>query len=206
MEPRCERPVGLPNTAGLAGFATEWGYKMIERHLKLFGIGVAGILLASPAMSQSTTAPSLSEGQIVKFLQTVNHGEITDARMALRRSKDADVKNFAKEMIKDHSTNEKTMAGLARQLKLKPASSDATNSLLSEAKSSDQELKAAKGTDFDKAYIDAQAKMHSDVANTIQTQLEPAATNDQMKSALGETLSTVQKHEKMAQDLSGKMQ
>ncbi|MBV8765136.1 MAG: DUF4142 domain-containing protein, partial [Hyphomicrobiales bacterium] len=85
---------------------------MIERHLRLCGIGVAGILLASPAMSQSTTAPSLSEGQIVKFLQTVNHGEITDARMALRRSKDADVKNFAKEMIKDHSTNEKTMAGL----------------------------------------------------------------------------------------------
>ena len=56
-------------------------------------------------MSQSTASPSLSEGQIVKYLQTVNGGEIADARMALRRSKDADVKNFAKEMIKDHSAN-----------------------------------------------------------------------------------------------------
>ena len=77
---------------------------------------------------------------------------------------------------------------------------------MSEAKSGDQELKAAKGTDFDKAYIDAQAKMHGEVADTIQNQLVPAATNDQMKSALSDTLSTVQNHEKMAKDLSGKMQ
>ena len=157
-------------------------------------------------MSQSTASPSLSEGQIVKYLQTVNGGEIADARMALRRSKDADVKNFAKEMIKDHSANEKTMAGLARRLKLKPASSEATTSLISEAKSGDHDLKAAKGADFDKAYIDAQAKMHGEVADTIQNQLVPAATNDQIKSALADTLSTVQSHEKMAQDLSGKMQ
>jgi putative membrane protein len=179
---------------------------MLHRDLRLCGIAFAGILIASPAMSQSTASPSLSEGQIVKYLQTVNHGEITDARMALRRSKDADVKNFAKEMIKDHSANEKTMASLARQLKLKPASSEATTSLMSEAKSGDQELKGAKGTEFDKTYVDAQAKMHGEVADTIQNQLVPAATNDQLKSALSDTLSTVQKHEKMAQDLSGKMQ
>ena len=179
---------------------------MTERHFSLATIAISTILVASPALSQSTASPSLSEGQIIKYLQKVNQGEITDARMALRRSKDADVKNFAKEMIKDHSANEKTMDALARHLKAKPATSEATTSLMQEAKSGDQELKAAKGTDFDKAYVDAQAKIHEEVAGAIQNQLVPAATSDDMKSALSETLSTVQNHQKMAQDLSGKMQ
>jgi putative membrane protein len=179
---------------------------MIERHPRLSGMAIAGILIATSALSQSTAAPSLSEGQIVKYLETVNHGEIADARMALRRSKDGDVKNFAKQMIKDHGASDKTMAGLARHLKLKPASSEPTTSLMSQAKTGDQELKAAKGADFNKAYIDAQAKMHGEVADTIQNQLVPAATSDELKSALSDTLSTVQDHEKMAQDLSGKME
>jgi len=179
---------------------------MFERYLGLSGIAVAALLAAAPAMSQSTGASSISEGQIVKYLQTVNHGEIADARMALRKSKDADVKNFANQMIKDHTANDRTMAKLSRQIKAKPASSDETKSLMSEAKSGDQELKSAKGKDFDKAYIDAQAKMHGEVADTIQNKFVPAATNDEMKSALSETLSTVQNHQKMAQDLSSKMQ
>ena len=140
---------------------------MIERHLRLCGIAFAGTLMATPAMSQAP-APAVSEGQIVKYIETVNHGEIADAKMALRRSKDADIKNFAKEMIKDHGASDKKMTELARHLKLKPASSEETTSLMSEAKSGDKELRAAKGTDFDKAYIDAQAKMHGEVADTIQ--------------------------------------
>ena len=48
--------------------------------------------------------------------------------------------------------------------------------------------------------------MHGEVADTIQNKFVPAATNDEMKSALSETLSTVQNHQKMAQDLSSKMQ
>ena len=202
---RAARWIGEP--PGWRAWANQMGNSnMFERHLGLCGMAIAGILVAAPAMGQSTTAPSVSEGQIVKYLQTVNHGEITDAKMALRRSKDADIKNFAKQMIKDHSANEKTMAGLARHLKLKPASSENTTSLMSEAKGVDQELKSAKGTDFDKAYIDAQAKMHGEVADAIQNQFVPAATSDDLKSALSETLSTVQNHEKMAQDLSSKMQ
>ncbi|MBV8828345.1 MAG: DUF4142 domain-containing protein, partial [Acidobacteriaceae bacterium] len=106
---------------------------MFERYLGLSGIAVAALLAAAPAMSQSTAASSISEGQIVKYLQTVNHGEITDARMALRKSKDADVKNFANQMIKDHTANDRTMAKLSRQIKAKPASSDETKSLMSEA-------------------------------------------------------------------------
>ncbi|MBV9568048.1 MAG: DUF4142 domain-containing protein [Hyphomicrobiales bacterium] len=179
---------------------------MFQRHLRLSGMAFAGILAAASAMSQSTAAPSISEGQILKYLQTVNHGEIADAKMALRRSKDADVKNFAKQMIKDHSANEKTMTNLARHLKVKPASGEATTSLMSEAKTVDQELKSAKGADFDKAYIEAQAKMHGEVADAIENQFIPAASSDDMKSSLSETLSTVQNHQKMAQDLSSKMQ
>jgi putative membrane protein len=193
-----------PPGGGALPFATGT-QAMIERHLRLCGIAFAGTLMATPAMSQAP-APAVSEGQIVKYIETVNHGEIADAKMALRRSKDADIKNFAKEMIKDHGASDKKMTELARHLKLKPASSEETTSLMSEAKSGDKELRAAKGTDFDKAYIDVQAKMHGEVADTIQNQFVPAATSDEMKSALSDTRSTVQNHQKMAQDLANKMQ
>jgi hypothetical protein len=43
------------------------------------------------------------------------------------------------------------------------------------------------------------------VASTIQSKLLPAATSDAVKSVLSETLSTVQEHQRMAQDLAGKL-
>jgi len=80
-----------------------------------------------------------------------------------------------------------------------------TLTLKNEAGAGDKPLEAAKGTDFDKEYVKAQAKMHAEVATTLQSQLMPAATSDAVRSALSETLSTVQEHQRTREDLAGRL-
>jgi len=165
-------------------------------------LGGAVVAMAGPACAQSA---SLTDGQILQYVQTVNNGEIGDAKLAMRRSKSADVKAFAKHMLDDHSRSEKAISEAAKKAKMKLANSDVTAALKNEAEAGDKELKAAKDAEFDKQYVQAQAKMHGEVATTIQTKLMPAATSEAVKSALTQTLSTVQEHQRMAEDLAGKV-
>jgi putative membrane protein len=171
----------------------------------LAGTALAGTALvgtANPALAQS---PQITDGQILNYVQTVNKGEIADAKMALKRTKSGDVKSFAQAMIADHSNSEKTISQLARKNKIKPASSDFTKSLKKEAQDGDKQLKSKKGADFDKQYAQDEDKMHGEVADTIQNQLTPAASNDQVKSALADTLNTVRQHQQAAHDLQSKL-
>jgi putative membrane protein len=171
--------------------------------MSLCGFALAGLLCAaSPASAQNA---ALNDGQILRFVQTVNEGEIGGARLAMKRAKSPDVKSLAKHMLDDHLKSEKVIAETARKAKMKLANSEESLSLKNQVGVGEKELKAAKGADFDKEYAQAQAKMHAEVATTLQSKMMPAATSDAVKSTLAQTLSTVQEHERMAQDVAGKL-
>jgi putative membrane protein len=168
------------------------------------GIAFAVAALGAAGAAGAESA-ALTDGQILQYVQTVNRDEIGDAVLALRRAKSDAVKSFARHMRDDHAKSERVIADAARKAKIKLANSDVTAALKNAAEVGDKELKAAKDGDFDKLYAQAEAKMHDEVASTIQSKLLPAATSDAVKSVLSETLSTVQEHQRMAQDLAGKL-
>jgi putative membrane protein len=155
--------------------------------------------------SASAQTAKLTDGQILEYVQTVNKGEVNDAKLALRRTKRDEVKAFAKHMQEDHSKSEAVLADLVKKAKIELSGSEASIALKNKAGAGDKELEAAKDADFDKEYAQAQAKMHAEVATTLQSQLMPAATSEAVKSALSETLSTVQEHQRMAEDLAGRL-
>ncbi|MEP7038240.1 MAG: DUF4142 domain-containing protein [Acidobacteriota bacterium] len=78
-----------------------------------------------------------------------NAAEIKTARLALERSKDKDVKKFAKMIIKDH-----TKAGNELQ-KIAMSNDMAQPNALSEDQIAEYtKLQAATGADFDKMYVE----------------------------------------------------
>jgi putative membrane protein len=178
--------------------------------LRSVGIAVRGAsiitaILAACLGSAIAQTAKLTDGQILAYVQTVNEGEVGDAKLALKRTKRDEVKAFAKHMQEDHSKSETVLADLVKKAKIKLAESEASIALKNKAGAGDKELEAVKDTDFDKQYARAQAKMHAEVATILQSQLMPAATSEAVKSALSETLSTVQEHQRMAEDLVGRL-
>src|SRR4051794_23582436 len=73
--------------------------------------GVAGVTAAAAADGQPPSDP-----QIVGIVQTANRIDIDHAKLALKKSNNPQVKEFANQMIADHTSLEKSVGDLAKKL------------------------------------------------------------------------------------------
>src|SRR5581483_7353922 len=138
------------------------------------------VLLPSAARAQSSGGPS--DAQIVGIVEGANQIDIDYAKLALQKSKDKAVREFAQQMITDHTALQKAVTSLAANVK--PAPSDTAKSLESQAKETMAKLKGLQGAAFDKAYIDNEIAYHKVVINANSSTLIPSAKNEQLRSAL----------------------
>jgi putative membrane protein len=138
-------------------------------------------ILTTPAQAQ-TTPPT--DPQIVEIVEVANKIDIGYAKIALKKSKDKEVRGFAQQMVDDHSAVLKSVVDLAAKLNVKPEESDISKSLKTQAEETTKTLKADKGKAFDKAYIDNEVSYHQAVIDAMNKTLIPNAKNEQLKSAL----------------------
>jgi putative membrane protein len=146
---------------------------------------------ASPGVSPT---PQMNDGQIAAFLAAANKAEI-DSSELVKKSKNAEVKKLAAEMIKDHKAADKKGTALCAKASITPeASGDDVQTLQSKAQAAIDELRGKKGADLDKAYVDAQVKMHQEVIEAVDQKLLPAAQNADLKSFINEIRPKLQAH------------
>jgi putative membrane protein len=146
---------------------------------------------ASPGVSPT---PQMSDGQIAAFLSAANKAEI-DSSELVKKSKNAEVKKLAAEMIKDHKAADKKGTALCAKASITPeASGDDVQTLQSKAQAAMDELRRKKGADLDKAYVDAQVKMHQEVIDAVDQKLLPAAQNADLKGFINEIRPKLQAH------------
>ena len=125
-----------------------------------------------------------SDPQIVGIVSAADQIDINYAKLALSKTNDKQVKDFAQQMITDHTSVQKAVADLAAKLNVTQADSETSNSLKTQAQQIVQKLEGLKGKAFDKAYIDNEVAYHQAVINATNTVLIPSAKNAELKSAL----------------------
>jgi putative membrane protein len=148
---------------------------------------VATILFAlglNPAKANAQQGGAPTDPQIVGIVVAADQIDIDYAQLAMSKTKDKQVKDFAQQMITDHSSVQKSVHGLAAKLNVTPADSETSNSLKTQAQQTMQKLKGLKGKEFDKAYVDNEVVYHQAVINATKSVLIPSAQNAELKSAL----------------------
>jgi putative membrane protein len=152
----------------------------------------SGNATSSSGATSSSSGPT--DGQIEKIVHTANDGEIKQGKLAKKKSDNADIKSFANMMIKQHEDVNKQIKKVAKAEKIKPQDSPTAETLKKDSERTVSELKSMKGSDFDKAYIDAQVKNHEEVLNSIDNTLLPNAKDPQLRAALTRIRPAVQNH------------
>jgi putative membrane protein len=111
------------------------------------------------------------------------------------------VKDFANEMVKDHteSTQKLETAAEAQNLKLSPPSK-----LDADHQQKMDQLKNAKGDAFDKSYMQIQLDAHQKALDLHQ-QYAKSGDNAQLKQVAGEIAKVVSHHLDEAKKISGGM-
>jgi len=144
--------------------------------------------------SSGTGAIVASDPQIIAWILAVDSNEITAATAAEKKHLGKKASAFAKMLKTQHSADAAKAVKLAKRLNLTPMADDRVIALRAEGSDALAALSGQDGTDFEKAYIDAMVKGHSDVLEAIDSQMIPHAVNEGVKNHLTELRGHVAAH------------
>lgn len=136
------------------------------------------------AASGAAFAQAPNDAQIAGIVVTANTVDIDAGKLAQKRSKNKQVRAFAKQMVTDHSGVNKQATALVKRLKVTPSDSDTSQSLKSGGDANLANLKTLKGAAFDKAYVDNEVSYHQTVIDALDNTLIPSAQNAELKETL----------------------
>jgi putative membrane protein len=151
--------------------------------MKLSVIALASLLVVPAAAS----AQGINDAQIASIVVTANQVDIDAGNFAKTRAKNPQVKQFAQQMVTDHTGVNKQATELAAKLKVTPEDNATSQSLKSGGEANVNKLKLLKGADFDKAYIDHEVDYHQAVLDAVDKTLIPGAKNEELKALLVKT-------------------
>lgn len=144
-------------------------------------IMMSGFLLTGGAVA---SAQAISDPQIASIVVTANQVDIDAGKLALSRASSDAVKAFAKLMITDHSSVNKSAVELVTKLKVSPQDNPTSESLKQGGDKNLARLKTLSGSEFDRAYVEQEVAYHQQVLDAVDTVLIPGATNPELKALL----------------------
>jgi putative membrane protein len=154
------------------------------------------------------SAPALAQGakptdpQIAHIAYTAGQLDVEAAKQALAKSKNKEVREFADDMVRDHTAVNKQALALVKKLNVKPEDNDTSRALTKQAAAKRAELAKLNGTAFDKAYVDNEVAYHKTVNGALESTLIPSANNSELKSLLQTGLKLFQGHQQHAEHVA----
>ena len=173
----------------------------------LLTVGCAGEPAAEQSADGAETTPGalpagdLDDAQILAVVRTVNSGEVAAAELATERAASGETREFAQHVMAEHSKSNEQVATLAAAIP--PRDNPLSMSLREQAAADLAKLEQHQGEEFDRAFVEAQARMHEQVLSTIDGQLLPAASDQQLRMLLQSTRDQIAGHLEHAQQLRG---
>lgn len=163
----------------------------------------AAAIIALAAPASAATGPT--DPQIAHIAYTAGNIDIEAAKLALAKSQNKAVRDFAQTMLRDHeAVNEKALA-LVKKLKVTPEANATSEALQKQAAEATARLSALNGAAFDQAYAANEAAYHKAVNGALKTTLIPSASNSELKSLLETGLALFGEHQAHAEGLAASL-
>jgi putative membrane protein len=146
---------------------------------------------ATGAAVGATSANTIGPHDTAAFVSNASQSdmyEIQAAQIAEKRSANADIKAFAKMMVKDHTATMKAMGPLATAAGQSPA-----EKLDNRRQGFIDHLNKASDADFDKTYVDQQVAAHKE-AEDLMTGYAKDGSDAGLKDGAAKTAPKVQMH------------
>ncbi|QNP45224.1 DUF4142 domain-containing protein [Sphingomonas sediminicola] len=168
---------------------------------KIALIASATLLAGSVAFA----ADGPTDPQIAHIAYTAGSLDIEAGKLALQKSKNSSVREFASEMVRDHeAVNEKALA-LVAKLGVTPEPNATSEGLTKQADETRAKLAKLNGKAFDRAYVANEVAYHNTVNGALKTALIPSAENGELKALLETGLTLFSEHQKHAEHLSASL-
>ena len=160
---------------------------------------------AADAPVRAPVAAALDDPTIVAIFDAANTWDIETSQVALKKSRNKDVRRFASMMVRDHRAVRKLGRDLAHKLHVTPTPPGKDFALYQDHESAMKTLRSTKGKAFDKAYIDHEVSYHQAVIDAVTSQLLPATKNAEVKALEEKVAPNFQAHLAAGKDVQQKL-
>jgi putative membrane protein len=160
----------------------------------------------TPESLSENANSELSDPQISQVLMSAKDGEVERGETAARKTTRTVIKDFAQQMVKDHTVVRQSLQNVLNDRGVILTSSAVSTDIEARATETLDKLRNRAGADFDDTYIDSQVKMHRDVLSLIDNKLLPQVDDTQLRSEIKATRAVVAHHLQKAQSIQGTAQ
>ena len=157
----------------------------------------------TPGTATGDVGMAWSDANVVDVLTVSNQGEVDYSQIAVKQAQNAEVKEYARTMVRDHGALVDKLKGLATQLNVTPAAHDRSAELKEEIQKDITDLQGKTGKDFDAEFINEQIDMHQEMLNLLDD-LDGRTTNTELKTQIAQVRPNVQAHLDLAKQIKDK--
>jgi putative membrane protein len=160
-----------------------------------------GASAAAATATPNADVAGMTDGNIAATIKVLNDGQIELGELATKKASSAQIKTFARDMIRDHTAMQKSLDSLAAAKNLAPQTAPMSESIKSDAQAMHDRLDKLSGATFDSAYINGQVTDHQKALDALNN-MSSAATDADVKSAIRGAIPMVQGHLDRARSLT----
>ena len=175
------------------------------------GVSLAAIVIASSGFVLSTsraTTPerssALDDATIVAIFDAANTADIETGRLAAERGSAKEVREFGAMLVRDHEQVRGLGRDLAKKLGVVPTP-PADDQGARDHASAMKRLRALRGAEFDRAFLQHEAAFHAAVIDAVQKTLLPAVRNEELRALVVKVAPAFQAHMLAARNLEKKL-
>ena len=162
---------------------------------------VAALMLGSASVAAAQPAAKPTDPQIAHIAYPAGLIDVAAATQALAVSKNPGVREFAEEMVRDHTAVNDQALALVHKLKVTPEANTTSAALTAAADQKRRDLAQLRGAAFDLAYAKNEVAYHQTVNGALASTLIPDAQNPELKSLLQRGLMLFEMHEQHAEQM-----
>lgn len=171
----------------------------------LFGLTLAlfmALSFSSAVNAKKAQSPTdLNDLQIAHVAYTADVIDIRYAHLALAKSTNPVIQEFAQTMIRDHTAVNEQALALLEKLNALPQDNFLSKQLNVGAEQLIAEMSALSGDAFDKRYAENELAYHKSVNALVEGTFIPNIENPEMKALFIQALKIFQAHEKHAEQM-----
>jgi putative membrane protein len=153
----------------------------------------------------SAATAAITDPQIAAIVVAANSVDIEAGKLAQSKTKNRKVREFADDMVRDHSAVNKAAVDLVTRLGVTPEENDTSRSLTSSGEQTRARLAGLSGKTFDREYVDNEVAYHRLVLDAIDKTLIPGAQNAELKATLVQVRPTIAAHLQHAEQLQASL-
>jgi putative membrane protein len=163
-------------------------------------MALAQVDMKDPSTDSSAKGqPSATDTTFMKTLAQGGLAEVEAGKMATEKANDPAVKQFAQQMVEDHTKNNDELKALAQK-----SGVTLPTTMSHQLQSQQSKLENANGVTFDSAYVKDQVQDHQKTVQLLEQEIH-GGHDPAVRQFAQETLPVVQHHLDMAKQLQSKL-